>query len=206
MTLTFASTAFGRSETWNTATTTLTRSSIVGAIAVVGWNIEVESSTTSRPSSSSTRLPSSTQPSSSVHSYSSMHLSSITSKPSVTFISASSTSNGRTFTTSHMLQSPASSSTNPGQSSSSSSSGITTGTAIGIGLGVGLGVIGIASLIGAVYLLRRKKRKAEITDSVQAKSGPTPPSNPTQHMIHELHAGDGRNELFAGRIPAELYG
>ncbi|KAK5626092.1 hypothetical protein RRF57_001807 [Xylaria bambusicola] len=41
MTLTYASTSTFISDDWYTETTTLTRSSIVGAIAIVGWNIDL---------------------------------------------------------------------------------------------------------------------------------------------------------------------
>lgn len=56
-TLTYASTPSDDSTAWETATTTLSRSSTVGAIGVVGWNIKVATPT---PSSTSTYVSSDT--------------------------------------------------------------------------------------------------------------------------------------------------
>ncbi|KAE8353758.1 hypothetical protein BDV28DRAFT_132534 [Aspergillus coremiiformis] len=54
MILTYASTPYGVSTAWKTVTTTLSRSSTVGAIAVVGWNIRFAATTPITTSSIST--------------------------------------------------------------------------------------------------------------------------------------------------------
>lgn len=52
MTLTYASTPYGDSTAWKTATTTLSRTSTVGAIGVVGWNIKLATPTRTSTSTS----------------------------------------------------------------------------------------------------------------------------------------------------------
>lgn len=194
MTLTFALTTPGRSDTWNTATTTLTDSSTVGAIAVVGWNIRVEWSTSSTFSSSSAPFISS--------------IPSPSSSASSTLVQ-SSTLTHKFQTTTPSQFSPTTSGTQS-VTESSSPSGITTSTAIGIGVGVGLGVVGIAALVVAACLMRRRKRGMASASMVENKQEPSSTLHaPTQNMVHELHPEDIRLELSAShapRTPAELYG
>ncbi len=57
MLLTYASTSADKSHLWHTETTSLTRGSTVGAIAIVGWNIKLTTPTTietTTPSSATT--------------------------------------------------------------------------------------------------------------------------------------------------------
>ncbi|KAK8050451.1 hypothetical protein PG994_012181 [Apiospora phragmitis] len=51
--LTYAMTAYSDSSAWQTATTTLTTGSFIGAIAVVGWNIRAKTGTAAAPTTAS---------------------------------------------------------------------------------------------------------------------------------------------------------
>ncbi|KAI1807001.1 hypothetical protein F4811DRAFT_62427 [Daldinia bambusicola] len=64
MRLTYASTSTANSEIWSTETTSLSENSYVGAIAIVGWNIEFAKPTTIDDSSKSVTLSSNSTPTS----------------------------------------------------------------------------------------------------------------------------------------------
>ncbi|RHZ72042.1 hypothetical protein CDV55_106432 [Aspergillus turcosus] len=61
-TLTYASTPYGDSTAWKTATTTLSQSSTVGAIGVVGWNIKFATPASTSTSTSVTSTSTSAGP------------------------------------------------------------------------------------------------------------------------------------------------
>ncbi|KAI1356099.1 hypothetical protein F5Y01DRAFT_268530 [Xylaria sp. FL0043] len=189
MLLTYASTSADNSDSWYTKTTSLAASSTVGAIAIVGWNIKLATSTTIK-STSSSAISTRSNP---------------ISTPSPVSVSSSSPS-------------PSSSSTN--------SSHISPGIAAGIGVGVGLGVIGTASLLVVLYLMKRRKRR-RLTETpsihhqdygvVQAEGLPQELYE-TQAKHELLDPRSGRHEL-QGRFqtaiqeqdqdpppPAELHG
>ncbi|KAI1498314.1 hypothetical protein F5X99DRAFT_393968 [Biscogniauxia marginata] len=172
MTLTFASTSPDNSESWSTATTTLTQDLYVGAIAVVGWNTLRDSSTTSLSSTYS-------------------H----TSSPATTSEPIIQTS---------LVMSPRPDST------SSEASGISTGAAAGIGIGAGLSVIGIISLLTAMWLMRRRKQKAmamavgQATDPRDYYSALYQNTEPRQ--FHELSPRGGKSQLLTRSPPIELEG
>ncbi|KAI0965894.1 hypothetical protein F4678DRAFT_310512 [Xylaria arbuscula] len=187
MVLTYASTSTDNSEVWYTKTTSLDESSTVGAIAIVGWKIELTTSTTKETTSSSATIRS--RPAT-------------TPKP----ISVSSSS-----PTSSM--------------SSNESSHISPGIAAGIGVGVGLGVIGTASLLVVICLMRRRKKRqlAEKSQMNHQDYGATLVQAPVEELHgapvkHELHdPRSGRHELQGGfhtpfqdqyrdsPVPAELH-
>ncbi|KGO40815.1 hypothetical protein PEXP_086270 [Penicillium expansum] len=111
MTLTYGSTASDDSTSWSMATTTMTSSSTVGAIAIVGWNIKYPTTATS---------------------------TSITSTPSLTTQSLA-TQSSSTITTTTPAASP-SLSVSSSNSESSLTTGAKAGIGIGIGVGA-IGVI-----------------------------------------------------------------
>ncbi|KAK4236479.1 hypothetical protein C8A03DRAFT_45525 [Achaetomium macrosporum] len=171
--LTFASTPLGESDAWSIATTTLTGRSIVGAIAVVGWNIALQTSRTSSSPTTSSAL-SSTTPAPTSSSTSTILAGPTSGAPGVAIGSSSSGESG--------------------------SLGLPTGAAIGIGVGVGLGVVGIAALLATMYLLRSRKAKAEAAAAAAALSGtqppPPPPPKPAEaYGPHELGPEVVRPEL-----------
>ncbi len=90
MTLTYGSTAYDDSTSWSMATTTMTSSSTVGAIGIVGWNIKYPTTATS---TSMTSTPSLTTQSSSTQS------SSTTASAASPNLSVSSSSSGSSLTT-----------------------------------------------------------------------------------------------------------
>ncbi|KAI0418335.1 hypothetical protein F5X98DRAFT_337800 [Xylaria grammica] len=172
--LTFASTSAYNSDTWYTRTTSLTRSSTVGAIAVVGWNIKAGTPT---PTPTSTRTKTKT-----------------TFSPSTVISSSTSTLNPVSL-------SPA---TPSSPQPSNNSTQRVPNTALGIGLGVGLGVIGVATLLGFVYLMKRQKqRKTTSQVNNHQGNGTVPQQQPPQGLQgdepvkHELY-GSGRYELQGG--------
>ncbi|KAI1130983.1 hypothetical protein F5Y10DRAFT_99933 [Nemania abortiva] len=155
MRLTYASTSADNSEVWYTKTTSLKESSTVGAIAIVGWNIELPTPTRIETTSSSATIP-------------------------LNPISTSTSS----------LPSPT--------TSSSDSSQNTTRLAIGIGVGVGLGVIGTASLLVTVWLMRRRRRRGNVGAVQGAILAQQPPhyAEPYKHELYDPRTG--RHELQGG--------
>ncbi|KAH6641806.1 hypothetical protein F5144DRAFT_148954 [Chaetomium tenue] len=149
---TFASTSGGNPDSWTIATTTLTRASPVGAIAVVGWNIARETTSTTRTSSAA----SNTDPNPTSSSATSTSLSELGVANPTTGLAGAGSS---------------------GSSSPETSSGLPTGAAIGIGVGVGLGVVGVAALFATLYLIRYRKRKAEAAAAAAAASVTQPADN-----------------------------
>ncbi|AEO63635.1 uncharacterized protein THITE_2085148 [Thermothielavioides terrestris NRRL 8126] len=200
--LTFASTPPGASNAWSIATTTLTGSSTVGAIAVVGWNIALQTSKTSFTSITST-----TSSSTSTSTFTS---TATTTSPFVT----TATSSGAT----------AGLANNGGTAPSGSSPGLTTGGAVGLGVGVSIGVLGLAALLAALYLIRSRRQKAEAAAGPGAGAAggvshppaggglPPPPPSPTAkpaevYATHELASVAAYQELPASqtyRSPHEL--
>ncbi|KAJ3574875.1 hypothetical protein NPX13_g4220 [Xylaria arbuscula] len=157
MVLTYASTAEMAQDEWHTETTTLTRSSTVGAIAIVGWNIELPTSTSSTTDTTST--------------LESIPVSSSSPHPSSSSPSLSS--------------SPSHSSSQ--SSSSSKSHQINQGAIIGIGVGVGLGVGGIALVLAIVCLMRRRKKKNMVALHQPRQNYGTATTQQTLGHKHELY-------------------
>ncbi|KAF2135200.1 uncharacterized protein K452DRAFT_281870 [Aplosporella prunicola CBS 121167] len=201
MILTYASTASSSTENWKTMTTTLTRSSTVGAIAILGWNVQIPMSTAA-PSATSAAAPSTASGSS----------------PAST-----STATPHPPQASQSLRGPQTSQDNAPSgsqvlgsihtSTSPSPIGLTTGTKVGIGLGVSLGVIGIIALIVAIILLRRHRRppKDEDTDTAfilsqteTPKAYQTPPvQKPPQYAgLYELSGHNFIRELPNNEVEA----
>ncbi|KAF2233587.1 hypothetical protein EV356DRAFT_533590 [Viridothelium virens] len=122
--LTYASTLEGSSTDWTIVTTTLSQSSTVGAIAVVGWNIGQLAQTPSLTSSALVTTPA--------------DFPTVSSTPSVvpSIIASSNTS----------------------------SSGLSAGAKAGIGVGAALGVLGFLALLGALFVVRRRKHRSTKKD------------------------------------------
>ncbi|KAI1384894.1 uncharacterized protein F4822DRAFT_446049 [Hypoxylon trugodes] len=193
MLLTYASTSTANSDVWHTETTSLTESSTVGAIAIVGWNIQ-SSTPTPTPTPTSTAI-------------------------STAMLSPAVILSSPTFTSNFIPTSPSQGSTSsPSPSlSSKNSSQISPGVATGIGVGVGLGVIGMAALLVTLYLMRRrKKNRAEATQIDDQGHGTTLTQQIATPAKHELHdPQSGRHELqgmvyhlgqYQGSLPiAELH-
>ncbi|KAI1420124.1 hypothetical protein F5Y12DRAFT_792225 [Xylaria sp. FL1777] len=149
MLLTYASTSADISGPWYIKTTSLTESSTVGAIAIVGWNIKLTTPTKIETTSSSL-MP---------------------------------TSN-----------SASTSSLSPGPSSSfpNNSPQISPGIAAGISVGVGLGVIGTASLLVVLCLMRRRKKRSLAAAPQIHRQGYGAAQPPPQ----ELHEAPMKHELY----------
>ncbi|KAI2622484.1 hypothetical protein GGR54DRAFT_65571 [Hypoxylon sp. NC1633] len=185
-TITFASTSEDVSTSWSTATTVLTESSYVGAIAVVGWNIEIATSTTSVASQ---------RPTTSSSSSSSSFTSSLSSPSSSTIESSArvSTSAGSDMVlTSQLLPSPT--------STPQGSSGTSVSTAVGVGVGVGVGVILLGILSFLIYR-RRSKRKREAPVAFDQH---LPPPQNQNAWAAELYSDSVKPELEGNRPPVEL--
>ncbi|KAH9988826.1 hypothetical protein F4779DRAFT_610745 [Xylariaceae sp. FL0662B] len=153
-TLTFASTSGFDSTSWRTATTTLSDKSYVGAIAVVGWNIESASSTTSA-----------TSPQSTVSSFSSATITSSTG-PS---------DNPSLISTSQPPSNPT--------PVSQKSTNISAGTAAGIGVGVGVGVI-LFSILVYIGCVKRSRKREEANFGVENNQPVQHPQNTWPSELH----------------------
>ncbi|KAF2084082.1 hypothetical protein K490DRAFT_49939 [Saccharata proteae CBS 121410] len=129
MTLTYAWTSTSTDD-WRIGTTTMTSSSTVGAIAVVGWNVKrtaVTATSSSTSSSTSSTVPAQT---------------------------SSATPTGAA----EMISDTATAASSITADSSEPLSSTTTALKAGIGIAVCLGVIGLIALVVAVWLLRRRKK------------------------------------------------
>ncbi|KAI3324154.1 hypothetical protein HD806DRAFT_61599 [Xylariaceae sp. AK1471] len=191
-TLTFQSTRDGDPTDWAQATTKLSSKSVIGAIAIVGWNIN--------------RVPSSTT-------------RSATSPPS-SHPSSSSTALSSPKTTSDSI--PSATAPPVANSSAASSSSLSSGTMAGIGVGVALGVIGIVSLLAAAFIMRRRKRRRTTVQQPHpplqqnSQQQHLQPQQPWQ--VYELNHETPKAELESHQLgsqaggilnprpPAELYG
>lgn len=180
MTLTYGSTAYDDSTSWSMATTTITSSSTIGAIGIVGWNIKYPTTATS---------------------------TSMASTPSLT-TQSSSTQSSTTMTTPSTTASAASQ--NPSVSSSSSSSNLTTGAKTGIGVGVSVGAIGVIALLTTLYLFRQRKQRTETelvqslppyysqSSAMSVPQASYQPQYPAELNAIKVLPGQG------GNLPAEL--
>jgi hypothetical protein len=139
VTLTYASTPFGVSTAWKTATTTLSRNSYVGAIGVVGWNIKFATPTSTSTSTS---------------------VASISTSATLTSTSATLAPVSATSTSFSVGLDTTSQTAAPSAISSSSAAGLTTGAKVGIGVGVGVGGVGAIALFVALYTLLRRRKEA----------------------------------------------
>ncbi|KAI1361360.1 hypothetical protein F5Y08DRAFT_22980 [Xylaria arbuscula] len=165
MILTYASTSALNSDDWHTKTTTLTQSSVVGAIAIVGWNIEMTTTATTRKTTSGS-----------------------TSSPTP----SSSTPKSLSPTSTRESSAISSSSPNPAESlSSSRASQLSPGAAAGIGVGVGFGVIGAVLLFGIICVMRRRKRRLVVPPPAQQGYGSMAAPPP----LHELYVAPIKHEL-----------
>ncbi|KAI0147380.1 hypothetical protein GGR57DRAFT_505845 [Xylariaceae sp. FL1272] len=182
--LTYAATDGG--VVWSTKTTTLKTSSYAGAIAIVGWNIE-ETSTSTTTKSSSTL-------SSSTHS-----TSSDANTTASTQSSTSHTSN--TLSTSTRIPQEGNSSSSTPDSTSAAS--LSPGAKAGIGIGISLGAIGIAALVAALLVSRRRKSK-----KMSELPAPQGPVHPQQWPLFELNQEPRKAELdsqFTGRSELQAH-
>jgi hypothetical protein len=180
MVMTYASTAYMSPKDWTIVTTTMSSASSVGAIAVVGFNVARDISTTA---SSSSETPTSGQ------------------TGPVTPGSAPSTS-----TPSPSILSQSSSSDTPSSSTAANPStdeGMSVGMKAGIGLGVGLGILGIIALIFAIILLvrRRSKGKPQGTDSTAPVPAPYDDKN-----AHGLGGYQGPAVYYGHNHPPGMQG
>ncbi|KAI1380805.1 hypothetical protein F4677DRAFT_198805 [Hypoxylon crocopeplum] len=184
MVLTYASTSTDNSNAWHTETTSLTRSSTVGAIAIVGWNIKLATPTTTSSSRIETTTSSAAVSPNSISVSSSSPISSspVSSSPIPLSSIPSSSIPSSSIPSSSILSSP-----------ENNSSQISPGVATGIGVGVGLGVIGTASLLAALCLMRRRKRK-RLAEVPQIHHHELYEGDPTKHELHDPQTG--RHELY----------
>ncbi|KAI1267958.1 hypothetical protein F5Y18DRAFT_275361 [Xylariaceae sp. FL1019] len=195
--LTYAATDGGTA--WSTKTTTLKASSFAGAIAIVGWNIK----DASKPSTTTSSSEPSTSSSSSTHS-----MSSNANTPSPTHSSILQTSS--TLTTSTRI--PQESNSSSSSTGSTAVASLSPGAKAGIGVGISLGAIGIAALIAAVFVARRRKSKrlAELPaqDHVHSQHWPLFELNHSPRKAELESQFTGRSELHAQEIyhqsPVEL--
>ncbi|KAF1951067.1 hypothetical protein CC80DRAFT_539202 [Byssothecium circinans] len=189
MVLTYASTAQTASTDWVTATTTMSASSSVGAIAVVGYNVARTPSSSTSPSA----LRPTTSPSTSL-------------SPSSSMASTSSSAASSAPTSSTGVR-------------SGTEGGMSTGIKVGIGLGVTLGVIGIVALVFAMIILRRRREKGShgsdtAVPVLTSESGSRDKSisafhqdpREYQHPVDELYTHSQPSELPPGeaRSPVEM--
>ncbi|KAK8126526.1 uncharacterized protein PG998_002285 [Apiospora kogelbergensis] len=149
--LTYAATIYGSPSVWQTETTTLTTASFVGAIAVVGWNIVVEET------------------------------------PKTTTTAVATGPGTSTSTTPTLPQLPNNTNLQPQQSernppsslSSPSSAESSNGTPIGASVGASLGVVTL--IMGAAWLVvrrRRKRSRGEIGEFDALTPAPAPAEQP----------------------------
>ncbi|OJD30143.1 lpxtg-domain-containing protein [Diplodia corticola] len=220
-TLTYASTESSATEVWYTRTTTLSASSHVGAIAVVGWNVaRAATNTTPAPTPTSTDSAGPDVAATSIaESSTASGLPSTT--PAITSpLSSSPSSSSRTTSLHSSPQpSPLSSTTlssetatealSTSSSTASSSSVISSGVKAGIGLGVSLGVVGVAALVMALIMLCRRSKKtwkdATAPESATEAYPEAKPGLPPMYSVEE------RRQVFelpqrTSRQAAELAG
>ncbi|OMP83029.1 hypothetical protein BK809_0001221 [Diplodia seriata] len=200
--LTYASTESTATEVWYTSTTTLSASSHVGAIAVVGWNVaRAATSTTPAPTSTSGDVNAASMDASST-------ASRLPSSASATTLSSSSPRSSSASLPTTASAALATSST------TSSSTPISPGVKAGIGLGVSLGVVGVVALVMALIVLRRRSKKTSQNDpapesAAYLETKPAPPpmySVEGQRQIFELPHRTSRQaaELPGQHSPVEL--
>ena len=186
MVLTYGNTLVTKTTSWFVKTTTITeQSSLVGAIAMVGWNVNSPAtrtlSSSPRPAKADANASSSTT--------------------AAAILGRSSSVPTSTYTTSGGNMRPSATI----ESSSPVSEGPSQGATIGNASGVALGIIGIASLLAATYLLIRRGRKRKSLDAT---------TSPPLHTIalyqsQELHHDSFKPEIHEQYVrtwPAELYG
>ncbi|KAJ5918617.1 hypothetical protein N7466_010609 [Penicillium verhagenii] len=163
MTLTYGSTS-DDSDSFTIATTTMSSSSTVGAIAIVGWNVQYVVSATASVTSSSIATSASTSTSTSI---------STSTATAATTATSAATSTSTASTTSTGSSTTHSTSTNTSAiSDSTTSGGLSVGAKWGIGMGVGVGGIGVVALIAALWIFSRRW-KAPQGRRVSELPGPT---------------------------------
>lgn len=178
--LTYAATIYGSPSVWQTETTTLTTASFVGAIAVVGWNIVVEET------------------------------------PKTTTTAAATGSGTSTSTTPTLPQLPNNTNLQPQQSesnppsslSSPSSAESSNGTTIGASVGASLGVVTL--IMGAAWLVvrrRRKRSRGEIGEFDALTPAPAPAEQPGWGAeLPAVPLGRSRTDTIDSKRPSELSG
>lgn len=190
-TLTYASTAATATKEWHTKTTTLTRPSQVGAIAVVGWNVARAATSTQPTQTLSSAAPPSTYPLGSASS-SDRDVVAASAVPSSTTSRLASSRAPQTSASSSLTQAAATTPT------PSPSDGISTGVKVGIGLGVSLGVIGIAALVISMVMLRQRSRRSSADDRPPerfAGINPETKQMPLHHLSEETTQAIDPHEL-----------
>ncbi|KAJ5628946.1 hypothetical protein N7490_011174 [Penicillium lividum] len=145
MTMTYGSTS-DDSASFTMATTTMSSSSTVGAIAIVGWNVQYVVSVTASATSTSTAISTAT---------------------------STDTSTSTTLTDSSTTLSTSSNASET--SGSNTGGGLSVGAKTGIGLGVGLGGIGVIAFIAALWIFARR-RKAPKGRTLSELPGSTQPT------------------------------
>jgi len=113
------------------------------------------------------------------------------------------TSSPSSATTNSLTTGPTNTSAFPSSSTptatGSTNAGLSPGAKAGIGVGVSLGILGLISLIAAIFLLRRRRPKKE-TAFNNATELPSPPENPhpTYKFASELKATAPLSEMDSG--------
>ncbi|KAE8346213.1 hypothetical protein BDV24DRAFT_159010 [Aspergillus arachidicola] len=188
MILTFGSTEPGDLRAWTMVTTTLTTSSTVRAMAVMGWNIGTSVSittTTSVPATATATTVNTFITNAPPKDSSDMTILSslITTRPEDSSVLASPSAIGLSSTIS-----TASSST---ISRSITDYGLSAEDKAGIGVGAGVVAIGLGVLVVAICILVRKQRRSLMCrppHSNSSRRGTTrraPNQNPSSHTVHE---------------------
>ncbi|KAK4158586.1 hypothetical protein C8A00DRAFT_28598 [Chaetomidium leptoderma] len=175
--LTYASTPLESHDAWTIATTTLTSLSRVGAIAVVGWNIAME--TTSSSTASSTASPTTSAPTSS-------STSTVSSEPTSTDLGSGVVSGGA--------------------ESSGLPTGAAIGIGVGVGLGV-IGIAALIATIYLLRSRKRKANAAAAAAVVAPVTQPSesggylPPPKPAEGVLAELAASQRHHSYRPYELP-----
>lgn len=185
--LTYASTPTTNARSWTMATTTVARPTYIGAIAVVGWNVDTKAFQTSAVST--TRVLETNTP---------MVTSERAETSTTTLLHKPSSSESLPTTTQSVLT----------ETTTSTPSGLPLATTIGVGVGVGVGVV---ALTGLAFLLWQRKRKQQRVSETSPVTEPHPsaPFEPDKYshvtQYHEFHGQRHERHPEAAEMPVPQY-
>ncbi|WQF82894.1 hypothetical protein CDEST_07908 [Colletotrichum destructivum] len=189
--ITYASTHFTNRQAWTMATTTIARPTYVGAIAILGWTLDLAASETVSATATSYDGTTAT---------------------TVILGQVETATNGPLLTTTIPNPFPTTTRSALKATESSAVSGLPLPTAIGIGVGAGAVVISLAAL--AFYLWRRRRKQQCGSEAPPiSESDPSIMMEPDKYSYathyHELYGQQherhqGPTEMFAPQTFAEL--
>ncbi|TQN65187.1 hypothetical protein CSHISOI_10244, partial [Colletotrichum shisoi] len=189
--ITYASTHFTNRQAWTMATTTIARPTYVGAIAILGWTLDLAASETVSATATS---------------------DDVTTATTVVPGQVETATNALYLTTTIPNPFPTTNRSALEATESSAVPGLPLPTAIGIGIGAGVGVISLAALAFFLWRRSRKQHRGSEAPPISERDPPImmePDNYSYATHYHELYGQQherhqGPTEMFAPQTFAEL--